>query len=389
MTALLPVLFVESYPQASAGQQETLLALLARCDAAGIAPTVAAPGPGVFMERIAAAGHAARVMPQPAAIARYGGAIYRYGGLRKLAMAGAVARYVARLRQDIARGPWRAVFCNDLRGLLTFGLAARLTGVPTIIWDKLDRPHGIYDALQLPLASRNLMIADCVGAKYPQWQRRLWADRMVLNRNGIDTARVDSEASAGAGALRATLALPRDAVVMGLIGSVTPRKGQDVAIQALRKVLGQAPNVHLVLIGAPAAEAEVFHRALVDMAAPQVHWLGHRTDVARLLGGLDLLISPSRHEGLGRVNIEAMAAGLPVIGTAGTGIAEVVREGETGFLVPVDDADALAARIVTLACDADLRRRMGNAGRARARAEFEAAARHDDVLRAIRAAACA
>lgn len=387
MSAQVPVLFVESYPQASAGQQETLLALLARCDAAGISPTVATPDQGVFVDRLGAAGHPVKILPQPGAIAQYGGAVYRYGRLRKVAMAGSVAAYVARLRHEFARGPWRAVFCNDLRGLLTFGLAARLAGVPTVIWDKLDRPHGIYDALQLPLASKNLMIADCIGAKYPGWQRRLWADRMVLNRNGIDTARIASEAAAGAGLLRASLGLGPDTVVIGLIGSITPRKGQDVALQAMKKVLMQVPQVHLAMIGAPPPESAEFHSSLVEMAVPQVHWLGHRADVARLLGGLDILISPSRHEGLGRVNIEAMAAGVPVIGTTGTGIAEVVRDGETGFLVPAGDAEALASRIIALVRDGDLRRRMGAAGKLRAGAEFEAAQRHDDVLRAIRAVA--
>ena len=385
MSAPVPVLFVESYPQAVAGQQETLLALLGRCAGAGIAPTVATPAEGPFTARLREAGHAPIVIAQPAALARYGGAVYRDGVLRRLAVGAAAGAHAARLRGVLRKGGWRAVFCNDLRGLLSLGLAARLCGIPTLIWDKLDRPHGIYDALQLPLASRNLMIGHSVAAKYPRWQRRLWPGRMVLCRNGIDTARVAARAAAGAGDLRAMLGLGPEAVVAGLIGTISVRKGHDVALAAMRQALAQHPGLHLAVIGAATPETADFHRRLRQGAPPQVHWLGQRADVARLLGGLDLLISPSRHEGMGRVNLEAMAAGLPVIGTAATGIAEVVRADETGFLVPPGDAGALAARIVQLARDPGLRRRMGQAGRACVAEHHEAAACHDAVMREIRA----
>jgi glycosyltransferase involved in cell wall biosynthesis len=362
-------LFVESYPQALAGQQETLHALVGRAPGHGLAPTVAAPGDGAFLDRLRADGIAVAVRAQPATIGAYGGQVYRYGPAAKLAMALAVARYILRLRGWIARLGVQAVFCNDLRGLLIFGAAARLAGRPVVLWDKLDKPHGLYDWLQLPLASRNLTIADAVTAKYPRVLRRVYRRRIRRVPNGIAIARFrDADGTA----LRRGLGLGADDVAAAIVGSVTPRKGHDLLWPAFERARQAAPNLHLLVVGSTAAADAEFGRTLEARGTANVHWVGPRTDMPQVMAAIDILVSPSRHEGMGRVNVEAMAAGKPVVGSAGTGIAEVVVDGETGFLVDPTDTGALAGRLTRLAGDPDLRRRMGAAGRARAEAEFDA-----------------
>jgi tetratricopeptide (TPR) repeat protein len=92
---------------------------------------------------------------------------------------------------------------------------------------------------------------------------------------------------------------------------------------------------------------------------------------ARLLGAADAVLLTSRSEGIPLTLIEGMAAALPVVATRVGGVPEVVTEGETGLLASAGDADALAAHILRLAGDGDLRRRLGRAGRERARASFD------------------
>lgn len=364
------MLFVESYPQAEAGQQVTLEGLLARARGRGIVPIVAAPGEGVYLDRLRARGVSVAVRPQPTAIAAYGGAVYFYGPIRKLAMTATVLRYIWDLKSWIAGLGVAAVYCNDLRGLLTFGVAARLAGRPVVIWDKLDKPHGLYDWLQLPIACRNLVIARAVSAKYPRPAALLYRRRILRVPDGVDIAHFQ-EARDDAG-LRASIGLGPDDVVAAIVGSVTPRKGHDLLLDAFERARTACPRLHLLVVGGVADTDTAFAAALQARASANVHWLGPRTDMPQVMSGIDILVSPSRHEGMGRVNVEAMAAGKPVVGSAGTGIAEVVVDGETGFLVDPADTDALADRLTRLARDPDLRKRMGAAGRARAAAEFDA-----------------
>jgi len=375
----LPVLFVESYPQALAGQQETLTALLERAPQAGVDATVLTPAEGAFVERLRARGQKVDIVPQPGTIAAYGGAVYRYGPLRKLRMAFQVLGYVGQLRRHLRDQGYSAVFCNDMRGLLV-GLAARLAGIPVLIWDKLDKPHGLYDALQLPLASRNLMIAEGVGQKYPAWQRRCWRARMRVVRNGIDLSRFRRVERDSA---RASLGIDGSQIVLAIVGTITERKGHDLLLEALHKARVQDPRLQLLIIGQADDASATFAERMRATAPAGVSWLGHRDDLDTLLPAIDILVSPSRHEGMGRVNVEAMATQIPVIGSAGTGIAEVVVDGETGLLVDPTDSDALCKAILHLSGDADLRMRMGKAARARAEAEFDVTKQIDTVLREI------
>jgi glycosyltransferase involved in cell wall biosynthesis len=105
-------------------------------------------------------------------------------------------------------------------------------------------------------------------------------------------------------------------------------------------------------------------RAVSDARLEEVvHFAGRRTDIPRLLAGADVVALPSLHEGLGVAALEGMAAGRPVVASRVGGLAEAVLDGETGWLVPPGDAQALAERLTLVLSDVEGRRRMG--GRAR------------------------
>jgi glycosyltransferase involved in cell wall biosynthesis len=97
-----------------------------------------------------------------------------------------------------------------------------------------------------------------------------------------------------------------------------------------------------------------------------------RADLDSLIGAADVVVLPSFTEGLPHIALEASAGGVPVVATAVGGTPEVVADGETGILVAPRDHEAMAEAIVRLLKDDDLRRRMGDAGRARARSLFSA-----------------
>lgn len=362
------ILFVESYPHVMFGQQRTLLSLLDACPDAGIAPQVAAISEGVFVDEIRRRGVPVTILPYPDLLSSYGGAIYGYRGWRRLRMFKQLAGYVLSVRRTLESLGVDGVFCNDMRGLLTAGLAARSLGLPVMIWDKLDKPHGWLDWLQLPLVRRNLIISDAVQTKYPRWQKKLFRGRIHKIFNGADLGRFDRARS-----IRHELPGEPQDVLLAMVGSINERKGHDRIFSIWPQLVRACPNVRLLVVGeAGDSEADVrYFAGLPNRDHPRIHFLGMRSDVPDLMRSIDVLLMPSRHEGMGQVTVEAMAAQVPVVGANAGGIPEVVADGETGFVVDGDDpADWLAA-IKSLAESAGLRVHMGAAGRLRAEREFD------------------
>ncbi len=150
-------------------------------------------------------------------------------------------------------------------------------------------------------------------------------------------------------------------------------KDHATAIRTLARVAARTGRARLVLVGegpeGPSVRALVGQLGLED----NVRFLGLRQDVARLLPAADLFLLTSVSEGIPLTLIEAMCAGLPVVCTRVGGTGEVVLDGQTGFLAPARDDAALAEAVLRLGSDADLRRRLGEEGRQRARALFSEA----------------
>lgn len=163
---------------------------------------------------------------------------------------------------------------------------------------------------------------------------------------------------------RAELAIEPEAVVVGFVGWLWPVKGPVFLLRAMIAVMKADPRVHLVLVGK--GDEEPFLRAMAEEASllERIHFLGWRSDVHELFHCFDLLALPSLNEGMGRVLVEAMAAGLAVIGTNVGGIPDLIKDGENGLLVPPADVGALEKAILRLVDSSDERLAMGRKGRA-------------------------
>jgi len=158
------------------------------------------------------------------------------------------------------------------------------------------------------------------------------------------------------------------------------RKGTLTLLEAIPRVLGQCGDVEFVLVGkdrphAPGGKkfADHFREHHPDCAA-RVTFAGFVSDeeLARHYAECDLFVVPSQYESFGLVFLEAMARGKPVIGCRAGGMIEVIADGETGYLVPVNDTDALVERMVALLRDDELRLRLGRAARKRVEEQFSA-----------------
>jgi glycosyltransferase involved in cell wall biosynthesis len=158
--------------------------------------------------------------------------------------------------------------------------------------------------------------------------------------------------------------LPEDAFLIGLVGRIEEAKGQDVAIEAFAK--SDLRDSVLVICGAPQTKEYLEHlkkRTVELNLEGSVRFLPFTTEIPALMNAFDLSLLPSRGETFGLVVIEAMAAGVPVIGTDAEGVPEIIRPEENGMLTPPGDSEALANAMRRLREDNGLRERLGRQAR--------------------------
>lgn len=238
-------------------------------------------------------------------------------------------------------------------------LAARLARVPTIFATvhQPGRTYGWKAKLLLRSAARLCTLFFCNSLAVEQsW----FGSATLFNRqhkhrhctiyNAVDVERI-SRIAAGTDrtALRTTLNLG-DRPVVGVVGRLRGEKGQSVLFEAMVQVVRQIPSALLLVVGDGPDRAVLQRQAERLGIAGNVCWLGQQSadEVFRLYSIMDVAAVPSIFEGFGLVAAEAMAAGLPVVGSAVDGLAEVIADHETGRLVPPQDAGALAAALIAL-----------------------------------------
>jgi glycosyltransferase involved in cell wall biosynthesis len=171
------------------------------------------------------------------------------------------------------------------------------------------------------------------------------ADRVHIVLNGIECGAIDRTLAADR--LRTEIGADADALLIGAAGHVAHRKGFDVLLDAFARA--RLPGARLVIAGDGPEVPRLRERARELGIADGVHWLGHRDDVPEVLAGCGAFVLSSRNEGMANVMLEAMSVGTPVIATDVSGVRTAIGVDEdgssAGWIVPPDDADALAAAL--------------------------------------------
>ena len=204
----------------------------------------------------------------------------------------------------------------------------------------------------------------------------LSAEKTRVLHNGVDLARYCPRPATSY--LHRELGIPGHARLLGTIGQIGLRKGQDVLSEAARQLADILPDVYYLIVGerwSRKEESRQFEAKLREVAtgslAGRFHLLGYRHDVDRLLNELTLLVHPARQEPLGRVLLEAAASGVPVVASDVGGTAEIFpRSARAARLVQPGDAEALAGAITELLGDSSARLSMASAARRRAEEAF-------------------
>ena len=151
---------------------------------------------------------------------------------------------------------------------------------------------------------------------------------------------------------------------IGIVGRLSPEKGHRYLIAAMPQILTYAPNTHLKIVGAGPLESELKRLAVSLQVSKRVTFEGYKKDIFVEMAEMDILFVPSLSDAFPIVVLEAMAMGIPVVGTRVGGIPEIIRDRETGLLVAPRDSSALAGAFKYLRFSPDEGLRMGQRGRA-------------------------
>jgi len=257
--------------------------------------------------------------------------------------------------------------------------AARLTGVPIIVHTPHGHVfHGHFGAVTSKLFLSLERLSDRITDHLICLTRGELTDYLDLRvtrpgkasviHSGVEIRRFQKPEVAS-GTIRSILGLDDRTLVVGTVGWLEPVKGPEVLLEAMGHVWQRRSDVHLIYVGKGDMEEPLKADVRRMQATDRVRFLGWRQDIPDVMHALDIFVLPSRNEGMGRVVVEAMAAGLPVVASRTGGLPDLVSDGHNGFLVPPGDALSLGRAIMELCADRDLRHRMGARGPRRA-AEF-------------------
>lgn len=262
--------------------------------------------------------------------------------------------------------------CNLDREVRTLGLAARIAGGIVFV-RRRGSDYGFKNSLRYRLTYRWLVdwvIVNSGSTRESILRRNSWIspERLRLVYNGIDTERFRPDRLSGE-AVRASHSVPCDALLVGIVGSLLPRKRHSVLFEACASLRNRWPSLRVAVVGASPSPA---HLSRLKSAAETlgigdiVLFAGQTSDPAPWYNALDILAMPSENEGFGYAAAEAMACGVPVVVSDASSLPEVVgADGSAGLISRLDDPGSLATCIERLLASSDLRREIGERGRDR------------------------
>ncbi|HVP45009.1 MAG TPA: glycosyltransferase family 4 protein [Bryobacteraceae bacterium] len=328
------VLFLDQFSDLG-GAQQCLLDLVPAIQASGWNMTCAVPGDGMLIRKLRDRGvpvHSLRLAPLTS-------------GRKKLLdfwrFAFDAPRLARRISSLAAETHADLLYVNGPRVLPAAAWAARKSGRPLVFH---CHSH-LGDASARKLAGRSLQLASArVIACCRYVARPLWPfidpGRLHIIYNGV-------------AATGAEIVIKKSGPSIGLIGRISPEKGQVEFVLAAQRLAGKYARCQFIICGAPLFSSPQAHRYFERVrevaAGLPVVFRGWQDDVNAVLSGLDVLVVPSLHEpGAPRIILEAFAARVPVVAFASGGIPEIVIQNKTGFLIEPPEPQALAAKLDAL-----------------------------------------
>lgn len=292
---------------------------------------------------------------------------------------------IVRLSRIFRREGVDIVHCHHHQAAVYGTFAAWLAGTPVVF----SHVHGMgrttsrrkfINSIIFRRISRVLTVGESVREDVLENNPLLGPEQVVSIGNSIDWEVFANETLTQAQA-KEKLNLPAGATVFGTVGRMAPAKGHTYLLESFAMVKRTCVNAHLVLVGDGRLREELEEQAQRIGLNDCIHFLGRRDDVSVCLRAMDVFVLSSvSSEGLPRAMLEAMASGVPVIGTRVSGIPEILADGEFGRLVEPAEAEQLSATMIEMSNLAlDEKQRIKETGLERVKSEYS----HEKVLQKL------
>ena len=373
------VLYIDHTAEIGGGEI-ALLNLIRNIDSRKVAPIVLLFADGPLVEKIRPYAET-HVLKLESRVAKIGKDTLGWKSLLKFRSAWVTVRHVFMVTRFAKCAQVEIVHTNSLKSDVIGGIAGKFAGIP-VIWHVRDRIETDYLPLLVVKVFRFLCrtVPDFVIANSSATlgTLHLMGKRTGLAiASGIDTAAFTDVVHDGCdidGLAQATR--KKQGIFIGLIGRISPWKGQHIFIEAASLLHSQFPNVRFQIIGAPLFAEREYEQQLHELrerlgVVEAVEFVGFVENVPERIAQLDIVVHASTSgEPFGQVIIEGMAEQKPVVATNGGGVPEIVEDGVTGLLVPMGDAVAMANAIDFLLRNPLIAKEMGARGRERALSQF-------------------
>ena len=376
MHSLIKVLYISSRGDAGAGGENYLLTLFRNLDRKRFQPIVVLPNDGSLRKPLEDLAIEVIVIEA------------NHGWLKPdRAWYGLVAGLQSRVKAiaDIITAKQIAIVHTNSNHRFEGALAARLTGIPHLylahieyqpdmpLFQRLPFSPAGFAELMSELSDQVVAVSDSVSATLAA---HVADDRLQVIHNGLELSVFDTALANSSNRLKAALKLPPDCLLITAVGRIAPDKGFDYFVDAARLVLQKHQhNVHFIIAGGEENLdfANGLKQKVIDYAiSDNFHFLGFRTDIADILAVSDIFVLSSRKEGHPYVMLEAMASECAVVASNCAGVEETIEEGNSGFIVPIGDINAMAERLLSLIDSVDLRHSLAESAKKRIKAFFTA-----------------
>jgi glycosyltransferase involved in cell wall biosynthesis len=247
------------------------------------------------------------------------------------------------------------------------GWFAKALGIPSVITRRVDNRESSWVVRRkYSLYHRTVAISE--GIKQVLIEQGLDARAVTCVRSAIDTESFPRPIEAGA--FRERFGIPDGSIVIGMVAQLIERKGHEILLNALEKLVPEFPNLQVLLFG-KGPERSAIEKTISDKKlAQQVRLMGFADDMKSLYPHFDILVHPAWKEGLGVSLIEAAYCAVPIIASRAGGMPEIVRENENGLLIEPGNPKELENHMRTLLKAPDLRKQMGSKGKEIVAREF-------------------
>jgi L-malate glycosyltransferase len=254
------------------------------------------------------------------------------------------------------------VYGNGSRAAFYGGIAAFIIRIPLVWHCRIAARDPYLDGIISALSSRIVANSHATASRFPGRVR----SKVTVVHNGIDLRWFTEKVK-----ISPSFHCDPAWKLLLVVARISRSKRHDVVVSAFELAAGDDPDVHLICIGAkddadPEWWSWLQERTKHSPFADRIHWLGDMDDVRPWYQRATALVLASENEAFGRVLVEAMASGLPVIATRDGGVPEVVGHDRDGLLVPVGDILELAVAVKKILSDEPLRRRLSQSARERA-----------------------